>query len=65
MKKEYILWNKESVEDSKIVEDIKEYSDGAICLNEDDLNLGIYHAPANQYGNNGKNKKNKKNKKKY
>ena len=65
MKKEYILWNKESVEDCKIVEDIKEYSDGAICLNEDDLNLGIYHAPANQYGNNGKNKKNKKNKKKY
>lgn len=65
MKKEYILWNKESVEDSKIIEDIKEYSDGAICLNEDELNLGIYHAPANQYGNNGKNKKNKKNKKKY
>ena len=65
MKKEYILWNKESVEDSKIVEDIKEYSDGAICLNEEELNLGIYHAPANPYGNNGKNKKNKKNKKKY
>ena len=39
MKKEYILWNKESVEDEKIIEDIKEYSDGAICLNAEKLKL--------------------------
>lgn len=70
MKKEYILWNKESVEDSKIVEDIREYSDGQICLNEDKLNLSIYRAPAHQHGNgknqhgNGKNQR-RKNKKKY
>ena len=64
MKKEYILWNKESVEDSKIIEDIKDYSNGQICLSEDKLNLGIYRAPAQQYKHNGKNQK-KKNKKKF
>ena len=32
MKKEYVLWNKESVEDAKIIEDIREYSNGQICL---------------------------------
>ena len=65
MKKEYVLWNKESVEDSKIIEDIREYSNGQICLSEDKLNLGVYHrAPMQQYKHNGKNQK-KKNKKKY
>ncbi len=65
MKKEYVLWNKESVEDSKIIEDIREYSNGTICLSEEKLNLGVYHrAPMQQYKHNGKNQK-KKNKKKY
>ena len=65
MKKEYVLWNKESVEDSKIIEDIREYSNGQICLSEEELNLGVYHrAPVQQYKHNGKNQK-KKNKKKY
>ena len=65
MKKEYVLWNKESVEDSKIIEDIREYSNGQICLSEEKLNLGVYHrAPVQQYKYNGKNQK-KKNKKKY
>ena len=65
MKKEYVLWNKESVEDSKIIEDIREYSNGQICLSEEKLNLGVYHrAPVQQYKHNGKNQK-KKNKKKY
>ena len=63
MKKEYVLWNKESVEDSKIIEDIREYSNGQICLSEEKLNLGVYRAPM-QYKQNGKNQK-KKNKKKY
>ena len=65
MKKEYILWNKDNVEDSKIIEDIREYSNGQICLSEDKLNLGVYRAPAQQqYKHNSKNQK-KKNKKKY
>jgi hypothetical protein len=64
MKKDYVLWNKESIEDSKIIEDIREYSNGTINLSEEKLNLGIYHAPTNQNKHNGKNQK-KKNKKKY
>ena len=64
MKKEYVLWNKESVEDAKIIEDIREYSNGQICLSEEKLNLGIYRAPQQQFKQNGKNQK-KKNKKKY
>lgn len=64
MKKEYILWNKDNVEDSKIVEDIREYSNGQIILSEEKLNLGIYRAPAQQqFKHNGKNQKKKKNKK--
>jgi hypothetical protein len=67
MKKEYILWNKDSVEDNRIVEDIREYTNGAICLNEDQLNLGIYKAPVPQHHNKNQHGKNqrKKNKKKY
>lgn len=65
MKKEYILWNKESVEDEKIIEDIKEYSDGAICLNAEKLNLGVYRAPAPQQNKNQKGKNSRKNKKKH
>ena len=64
MKKEYILWNKDNVEDSKIIEDIREYSNGQICLREEKLNLGVYRAPQQQFRSNGKNQK-KKNKKKY
>ena len=65
MKKEYILWNKENVEDRKIIEDIHEYSDGQIRLSEDQLNLGIYRAPSqqnqkNQKNRNGQYRKNKK-----
>ena len=63
MKKEYILWNKDNVEDSKIIEDIREYSNGQICLSEDKLNLGVYHAPAPQ-NNKSKNQR-RKNKKKH
>lgn len=67
MKKEYVLWNKESVEDSKIIEDIREYSNGQIVLDENNLKLGTYRAPSNY--NNGKNQNGKnqrrKNKKKY
>lgn len=67
MKKAYVLWNKESVEDSKIIEDIREYTHGQICLSEDKLKLGVYHAPSppqNKPLHNGKSQR-RKNKKKY
>ena len=65
MKKEYVLWNKDNVEDSKIIEDIYEYSAGQIRLTESERNLGIYRAPAQQNNKNkGKNQR-RKNKKKY
>lgn len=68
MKKEYVLWNKESVEDGKIIEDIREYSNGQICLSVDKLKLGVYRAPVYQHNknqhNNGKNQR-RKNKKKF
>lgn len=41
MKKDYITWNKDTVEDQKIFDDICEMSDGAISLSEADLHLGI------------------------
>ena len=41
MKKDYITWNKDTVEDQKIFDDIREMSDGAISLSEADLHLGI------------------------
>ena len=65
MKKEYILWNKESVEDEKIIEDIKEYSDGTICLNAETLKLGVYRAPTPQQNKNQNGRNNRKNKKKH
>ena len=67
MKKEYVLWNKESVEDSKIIEDIREYSNGQIVLDENNLKLGTYRAPSNYNNNKNQNGKNqrRKNKKKY
>ena len=67
MKKEYILWNKDNVEDNRIVEDIREYTNGAICLEEERLNLGIYKVSGYQHcckSLHGKNQR-KKNKKKY
>ena len=65
MKKEYILWNKDSVEDEKLVEDIKEYSDGSISLDAEQLNLGVYRAPVQQQNKSQKGKNNRKNKKKH
>ena len=70
MKKEYVLWNKENVEDRKIIEDIYEYSGGKIQLSEEQLNLGVYRAPSQQNQKNQKNQKNRngqfrKNKKKH
>ena len=65
MKKDYVLWNKDSVEDNKIIEDIGEYSAGQIRLTENELNLGVYRAPAQQNNKNKSKNQRRKNKKKY
>lgn len=39
MKKSYLAWNKDSVEDSKILLDLEELSEGTIRLNEDSIKL--------------------------
>lgn len=41
MKKDYITWNKDTVEDQKIFDDICEMSDGAIRLDESQMRLNI------------------------
>ena len=40
MKKDLNNWNKEGIEDQKIVDDLREYSTGAIDLKVEDLRLG-------------------------
>lgn len=47
MKKDYITWNKETVEDQKIFDDICEMSGGAIQLSEENMRIGI-NAPQQQ-----------------
>lgn len=39
MKKCYLLWNKDGVDDHKIYEDIREYTRGAISINDGDMRL--------------------------
>lgn len=47
MKKEHLLWNKEGLEDGKIVDDIREFSEGEIVVDEKALDLASYKLPAN------------------
>ena len=39
MKKSFMAWNKETVDDRKIFDDLKEYSNGAIQLDEESMKL--------------------------
>ena len=39
MKKSLVNWNKEGIDDQKIVEDLREFSNGAIDLQVEDLRL--------------------------
>lgn len=39
MKRDYLNWNKDSVEDRKIFADIREFTDGAITIQERDMRL--------------------------
>lgn len=64
MKKEHLLWNHEGLEDSKIVDDIRLFSDGEIVVDENALGLASYKLPANIQAqpaqSQGKKKKKKK-----
>ncbi|MDY3913815.1 MAG: DUF4290 domain-containing protein [Phocaeicola sp.] len=60
MKKDYNTWNKEGVENGKIIEDLLELSEGKIRIEEQDIRF--YEgktANANKFNNNGKKKKKK------
>ncbi len=52
MKKYYLAWNKDGVEDRKIYDDIREYTRGEISIEEEDMRLAdSYHnatLPSNQ-----------------
>ena len=39
MKKSFVNWNKDGVDDAKIIADLKDYSDGAINVSAEDLQL--------------------------
>ena len=57
MKKDYLNWNKEGVEDQKILDDLCEYSDGKIKLTPEDLRLTEQRTfiPRRRANNNGNN----------
>ena len=56
MKKSLHNWNKEGIEDQKIVDDLREYSKGAIDLQLEDLELN-----SQRFYNNGNNNQRKQN----
>lgn len=62
MKKSYLMWNKDSVEDEKILNDLAELSGGKIIRDESSIKLASAKSlmeTAPQQKNNGKNKKKK------
>ena len=62
MKKSFLTWNKESVDDRKIFKDLEELSEGQIVLNEEECKLldSREILARNNTANNNNNKKNKK-----
>ena len=67
MKKDLNNWNKEGIEDQKIVDDLREYSNGAIDLRVEDLRLGEsrYNNNSQQRKQNFQRKQNNQKKKQY
>lgn len=62
MKKSFMSWNKDTVDDKKIFDDLHEYSRGAISLNENDIKLMeqrnyVPRKPVRQTNNNNNNQK--------
>ena len=64
MKKELLLWNKEGIEDGKILADMEAYSDGRISVDEEAVHLADYKLPVNPQPQPGQGKKKKKKKNK-
>ena len=58
MKKNLNNWNKEGIEDQKIVDDLREYSNGAINLKVEDLRLNDQPRGNNNNNNNNQRKQN-------
>ena len=61
MKKNLNNWNKEGIEDQKIVDDLREYSNGAINLKVEDLRLNDQPRGNNNNNNNNQRKQNNQN----
>ena len=67
MKKDYMTWNKDTVDDRKIADDLYELSDGKLQMTEDLLKLmaeriDLYYRPMkNNMSNNNRNNKKKNN----
>jgi hypothetical protein len=61
MKKSFLIWNKDSIDDGKILNDLAELSGGKIIRYEDTLKLADINTLIDSSSNNKKNKKNKKN----
>ncbi len=60
MKKNFIDWNKENVEDDKILDDLKRLSDGKITLNDPSLMIQNYMRTVENNPKKGKRKRKKK-----
>ncbi len=62
MKKNYIAWNKDGVEDKRIIEDLRIYTNGAINITDREIRINPGNGAQRHYQNNGKrNNNNKKN----
>ena len=60
MKRSYVNWNKENVDDQKILDDLREYSDGAINLTTEDLYLTETRVTSQKKQNNAQRKGNQR-----
>lgn len=65
MKKELLLWNKDGLEDRKIINDIYEMSEGRLKVNEEAVRLSDYKMPTAIAAQPSSSSKKKKKKKKY
>jgi hypothetical protein len=65
MKKDYLAWNKDTVDDKRIFDDLREYSNGRIDIQEGEIRLGHPQQNANYNRMGGAKRKKVFNKKKY
>lgn len=62
MKRDYVAWNKDGVDDQKILDDLRDLSNGAITLSVDDFHLSEQRTfvPRRRPANNNNNQQKKK-----